>query len=97
MTDSLSRLQSWYQRQCNGDWEHQYGIRLETLDNPGWGLAIDLRGTTWEGQTFFGQKMEGDQHWYHCHVKDEQFLAACGPEDLEVVLRIFLSWVAPTT
>ena len=27
-------LQSWYQSQCDGDWEHEFGIRIETLDNP---------------------------------------------------------------
>ena len=96
MADSLSRLQSWYHQHCNGDWEHQYGVRLQTLDNPGWRLTIDLKGTEREGQTFFGQKLDGEEHWYHCVVTEDQFRAACGPEDLEVVLRIFLGWVTTT-
>ncbi|GHB54781.1 hypothetical protein GCM10010331_48120 [Streptomyces xanthochromogenes] len=32
----LDRLQSWYSAQCNGDWEHEWGIKIDTLDNPGW-------------------------------------------------------------
>src|SRR5437588_3314313 len=30
---------------CNRDWEHQYGISIENLDNPGWYLPVDLLGT----------------------------------------------------
>ena len=32
----FQRLQKWYKSQCNGDWEHSFGIKIETLDNPGW-------------------------------------------------------------
>jgi hypothetical protein len=32
----LNELQVWYGAQCNGSWEHTYGIKIETLDNPGW-------------------------------------------------------------
>jgi hypothetical protein len=30
----------WYTKQCNGDWEHSYGIRIDTIDNPGWSLTL---------------------------------------------------------
>ncbi|MGL4464545.1 MAG: Imm53 family immunity protein [Planctomycetia bacterium] len=26
--DTLARLQDWYAAQCDGDWEHQQGIRI---------------------------------------------------------------------
>lgn len=29
-------LSNWHKLNCNGDWEHTYGIKIETLDNPGW-------------------------------------------------------------
>ncbi len=32
----LTRIQAWYKAQCNNGWEHTYGIRIETLDNPSW-------------------------------------------------------------
>lgn len=38
----LTWLNSWYINQCNGDWEHSYGINIRTVDNPGWTLEIDL-------------------------------------------------------
>src|ERR1700722_12742042 len=38
-------LQRWYKIHCNGDWEHSYGIQIDTLDNPGWTITIDLQDT----------------------------------------------------
>jgi hypothetical protein len=32
----IERIQKWYLEQCNGDWEHSYGIEITTMDNPGW-------------------------------------------------------------
>ena len=46
--DLLLRLQQWYASQCNGDWEHQFGVRVDTLDNSGWPVRIDLVGTLLE-------------------------------------------------
>ena len=46
---SVSSLEEWYARQCNGDWEHHYGVRVETIDNPGWRVRIDLAETRKDG------------------------------------------------
>lgn len=35
-------LQNWYSSNCDGDWEHDYGITIETIDNPGWNIKIDV-------------------------------------------------------
>jgi hypothetical protein len=35
MGEILPWLQGWYATQCDGDWEHEYGVSIETLDNPG--------------------------------------------------------------
>ena len=43
-------LQDWYLAQCNGDWEHEFGIKIDTLDNPGWSVVIDLLGTNYENK-----------------------------------------------
>ena len=43
--NQLTWLQSWFLEQCDGEWEHSYGVRVDTLDNPGWSLEIDLAGT----------------------------------------------------
>jgi hypothetical protein len=38
-------LQGWYAAHCNGDWEHQNGIEIGTLDNPGGTFQVDLQDT----------------------------------------------------
>lgn len=53
MSDVLQWLQNWYISQVDGDWEHQYGVAIETLDNPGWKVTIDLQ------RTYLAQK-----EWY---------------------------------
>lgn len=35
-------LQNWYYQLCDGEWEHQNRIRIETIDNPGWSIEIDI-------------------------------------------------------
>ena len=54
---SLDFLQQWYAEQCNGDWEHEFGIKIETLDNPGWSLEIDLAKTIYEGRKLSKSKI----------------------------------------
>ncbi len=44
MTD-IERLQAWYLAQCDGEWEHGFGPTISTLDNPGWSVKVDLKGT----------------------------------------------------
>jgi hypothetical protein len=48
----ISELQEWYISQCNEYWEHEFGVNISTLDNPGWTLDIDLQGTDIEEKLF---------------------------------------------
>jgi len=43
--DLLKWLQDWYAAQCDGDWAHEFGIKIGTLHNPGWSVQIDLAET----------------------------------------------------
>ncbi len=45
-------LQSWYANHCDGVWEHTSGVRIDTIDNPGWSLKVDLIGTELEHREF---------------------------------------------
>ena len=91
--DPLSALQSWYLAQCDGDWEHQYGVEIGTFDNPGWGLKIDLCGTDAEGRTFDRVKIERTENdWISCWVEKNEFHAVSGPQNLEEGIGIFLRW-----
>ncbi|CAL79875.1 hypothetical protein BRADO6232 [Bradyrhizobium sp. ORS 278] len=92
--EPLKALQAWYASHCDGEWEHRYGIRIGTLDNPGWILRIDLSSTELAERPFTDVKVQGDDDddWCHCRVRDGVFEAFCGPHHLEDVISIFLAW-----
>jgi hypothetical protein len=97
---TLSALQDWFQRQCNGEWEHSYGITIQSTDNPGWWVTIDLRGTPLEHKAFepvvSGEFASDDPRppWLHCRVKDKMFQGAGDLSQLDRILGIFLVWSA---
>lgn len=91
--DVIKQLQNWYEENCDGYWEHQYGIKIDTLDNPGWMIKIDLNETNLEDSSFeFNDIEKADDDWVHCRVVEKVFEAAGGPENLEEILTIFLTW-----
>jgi len=91
----LTWLQSWFASTCDGDWEHGYGIRLDTLDNPGWDLTISLTGTALDGKAFDRVQVDRDEHdWIHAWVADGEFKAACGPTNLSEAVYTFRKFVA---
>ena len=92
MTNVLRRLQDWYKSNCNDDWEHSYGISIQTLDNPGWIVKVDLQETDLETLQFARQFQSStdENDWFTCKIQDGSLAIACGPENLEQVLTIFL-------
>jgi Immunity protein 53 len=102
MESTLAKLQQWYAAQCDCDWEHGSGVKIESLDNPGWLIKIDLAGTSLEGRTFATlaeglEQHDGLEHpslskWHSISVKDNTFQAAGDPSKLEFMLRTFLDW-----
>jgi hypothetical protein len=91
--DNFLWLQKWYQAHCDGDWEHSSGIRLETLDNPGWSLTVDLQDTELESKKFQKVKIERSKdNWIFCNVKENKFDGACGIGNLPEVLKLFRDW-----
>ncbi|GAA0463237.1 hypothetical protein Ade02nite_29950 [Paractinoplanes deccanensis] len=91
--DALTWLQGWYATQCDGEWEHEYGVSIDTLDNPGWSLRVDLRDTALEGRPFARREVHRGEHdWFIARVADERFEAACGPLNLGEAIHQFRSW-----
>jgi hypothetical protein len=91
-------LQAWYLRRTNGDWEHQYGIRIETLDNPGWRVSIDLSDTYLAFKPFapiFDEN--GPLNWVHCKVIEHRFEGHCAVPKLGTVLEILREWAEEGT
>jgi hypothetical protein len=92
--DALARLETWYLAQCNGDWEHSYGVKIGTLDNPGWCFEIDLQETVLDGRAFAPVQIERSElDWLTCSIEDDRaFHAYCGPHNLHEALGVFLDW-----
>jgi hypothetical protein len=89
-----SLLEEWYASRCDGEWEHGYGISIETLDNPGWRVRIDLHDTPKESQTLERQtiKTQSENDWIQYWVEDKTFHIACGPLNLSEGVELFVRW-----
>lgn len=86
-------VERWFHAHCDGDWEHGDGIRIYTLDNPGWAVDIDLRNTELEGRLFDSVKHERTaEDWIWMWIEDRRFTIRCGPRNLEEGLAAFLVW-----
>jgi len=95
--NALQELQRWYQSQCNGEWEHTYGVKIDTLDNPGWTLTIDLVGTDLNNRPFSKiERLSDDENWVVCEVRDSRFEGRGGPLMLEELVGVFLAWAHST-
>jgi Immunity protein 53 len=89
-------ITGWYQSHCDDSWEHQYGIRLETLDNPGWHLTVDLIHTDLQGRTMADvcEGVSPEEHptaarWIHCFVRNNKFEGACDPTQVARLFETF--------
>ncbi len=91
--NTLKNIEKWFFSQCDGDWEHGEGIRISTLDNPGWAVDISLMDTGLQDTPYDTTKIERDeQDWVHCFIRDGKFLIRCGPRNLEEGLEVFWRW-----
>jgi len=96
---ALEELQAWYLSQCNGDWEHTYGVSIGTLDNPGWSFEAELTDSDLAGRPFSpvshgvgADSIEDNQDWLFCEVKNNKFIAHGGPCKLDEMILIFVKW-----
>ena len=97
--DELQQLQAWYASQCDGDWEHEYGIKIENVDNPGWSVSIPLAGTELESCGYETvSDMTPPTEWLHCRVSESaegrRWEGSGGPLMLSQILRRFLDWAS---
>jgi hypothetical protein len=89
-------LAAWYREQCDGDWEHEFGIRIATLDNPGWDVEVDLTGTDLEGRVVARQRTEpAGGRWMFVASTGQMFQASCDPSSLDLVLAAFQRFTEP--
>ena len=97
--DTLARLQAWYQKHCDGEWENDFGVSIESTDNPGWWVKVDLRGTELETKSFtevsrgITSNLDPQPPWMRCYVDDRHVFHGAGdPTTLQELVNTFLDW-----
>lgn len=95
----LEQFQNWYKLQCDGVWEHSHGISIESCDNPGWWVKINIAGTSLQNFVFTEISEGVDEKrfaigykWLSCHIENDIWHGAGDESKLERILEIFLTW-----
>ena len=87
----LGWLEDWFASRCDGEWEHQNGIRIDTLDNPGWCVTADVGTPVANREMAF----DGDETWLDCRVSDGVFTGCGDPSQLGRIIEILQEWTGP--
>jgi hypothetical protein len=86
-------LQTWFQAQSDGEWEQSHGVTIETLDDPGWLVTIDLDGTPLENRSMPAIERDISKlDWLVCEVDRNRFRGQGDPGKLLSILETFQRW-----
>lgn len=95
---TLKFLTDWFVQRCDGEWEHDTGIRIATLDNPGWAIDIRIAETDLEGVTVDWVRADlTENRWLHWRSTGIMFEARCGAGDLEWALEAFREFASSSS
>ncbi|WP_445453148.1 immunity 53 family protein [Flavobacterium sp. 25HG05S-40] len=87
-------LQNWFQNQCDSEWEHNHSIRIETIDNPGWNIEIDLLNTHLAKSTIKWELFESSEtNWLGYKIENGCFFASGDSQKLDFLISIFKEFV----
>lgn len=85
-------LQKWVAAQADGDWEHEMGLTLTVLDNPGWDLNVDLVNYEEYLQDIsYTLIKNGDNNWIGYKIQDSYLNIAGDLGKLSCILDFFRS------
>jgi hypothetical protein len=94
--ETIDWLNNWYSSNCNGDWEHSYGVKIDTLDNPGWWLRIDLVDTPLHGHKLNVKEVVTATNWYNISCNGIKFEAFGDTTKLGLLIDLFRRFVEDT-
>ena|ERR1700744_3956873 len=97
MNSNLEFLQDWYSSNCDGDWEHSFGIKIETLDNPGWTITVDLENTEWEDLQFSESEELSEDDWFNIGAKEKKLIAYGDSKKLVYLLDRIKNILSPVS
>ena len=86
----LEWLEKWYLKHCDGVWENDHGIDIQTLDNPGWQINIELHGTPYANIEREWEAVQiDDNNWYGFKFELAVFDGIGDPTKLAVLIGEF--------
>lgn len=86
----ITWIENWFTEQCNGDWEHDQVISIESLDNPGWCVKIDFNYTDVNVENIEWKVFEfSEKDWIGYKVIDNVFHSSGDSLKLNICLKIF--------
>lgn len=86
----INWLQDWFSTHCDGDWEHERGIKIETVDNPGWNIEIDFNDTGINRKNLDWELFEvSEKNWFGFRIEENVFYASGDPSKFNIILEIF--------
>lgn len=85
---------NWLEKWKNQFPEDVCRIKIQTLDNPGWIVEINLENTGFEIKEFEKVSFDNsDDDWIVCEIKNKTFTGVGDPYKLEDIIDIFKSWI----
>jgi hypothetical protein len=105
LEDPFRWLERWYQSRCDGEWEHDHGVTIQSLDNPGWLVTIELQHLVSAQRAndrvlaVVGEPPSdangnlGGVIWMECKIESGKFVGAGDPTQLRAILAQFRSLV----
>lgn len=95
--DNIIWLQKWYSNQIDGEWEHFYGVLIETLDNPGWHVKINLQDIDIGRDEMQEHRQYITEYdWIRCSVENHVFEGYGDPFKLDMIIQLFRDWIEET-
>ncbi len=87
--NELKWLEKWHLENANND-GYALGIKIETLDNPGWIVKIDLSDTKYAGIRVDRAVYDNSEDdWMDCHIEDNVFIGVGDCMKLGEIISFF--------
>jgi immunity protein 53 of polymorphic toxin system len=90
----VKEILEWFSDNCNGDWEHQNGFSIESLDNPGVAISVDLAPILMIPDKIILSDLVSENSWISIRIKNDKFLVACSVDRFEEAIKNFSLVVA---
>ncbi len=83
-------LEKWFTSNCNGNWEHDHVIKIETIDNPGWSVEINFNNTGVVRNDFSWEIYEiSNTNWIGYKIEDNIFYSSGDSLKLSLIIEVF--------